>query len=71
MAGDVASLLGGEKGDGGGDVAVRAGAPRGICEVIAVRCSSVSTAVMAVSMYPGAIAFTVMVRLASSRASDR
>ncbi len=31
-------------------------------------CSSFSTAVIAVSMYPGATAFTVIVRLASSRA---
>jgi len=71
VAGDIAGLLGGEKGDYRGDVTGRAGARQRDCKVIAVRCSSVSTAVMAVSMYPGATAFTVIVRLASSRASDR
>ena len=45
--------------------------PSGIVAIIAARCFSSSTAVMAVSMYPGATAFTVIPREATSRASER
>ena len=71
VAGDEAGILGG----GNATAAAMSWAvptrASGICEVMAVRCSSVSTAVIAVSIKPGATAFTVIVRLASSRASDQ
>jgi len=44
--------------------------PSGICWTSAPRCSSESVRVMSVSINPGAMQLTVMLRLATSRASD-